>query len=111
MIKNALLHIALLLLFIGVFILGQYIGSERTKAEISKAPAEQVTIYKDFKMSEWKCEDTGHEWDLLQPTGYWINHTFNCWKKEMELEEYCFKFECSSDWYKNYYAELKSRNK
>lgn len=89
--------------------LSWYLGFHQGTKTVPKEVTKEVTVYRDFKLNEWKCEDIGHEWDLLQPTGYWINHDFQCWKKAMELEEYCFKFECSSDWYKNYYQELRSK--
>lgn len=77
----------------------------------SNIAPKEVKVYRDFKLGEWKCTDSNREWDLLQPTGYWINHNFDCWKKEMELDEYCFKYQCSTDWYKNYYQELKDSKK
>ena len=68
---------------------------EITTAECPMAPTVQTVTQMD---GGWKC--TSHEdydGDLLQPSGYWVNQIFDCWKKEMTIEEYCDKYPCSSN--------------
>lgn len=36
----------------------------------------------------WECERPEMETDLLQPSGYWIGATIDCWKLETPIKEY-----------------------
>lgn len=38
------------------------------------------------KYGDCSIKDSG---DLLQPSGYWVNYSLNCWKLEQTLQEYC----------------------
>ena len=53
------------------------------------------TIYRELnkvikvELAEgWECEKPEMDTDLLQPSGYWIGATIDCWKLETPIEEY-----------------------
>jgi hypothetical protein len=44
----------------------------------------------------YRCERReGSRTDLLQPSGYWVNDIFSCWKMEMTADEWCKTNPCS----------------
>jgi hypothetical protein len=36
----------------------------------------------------WKCDMPKKTYDFLQPSGYWIGDTVDCWKLETPIDEY-----------------------
>lgn len=54
--------------------------------EIEQKIVEEVELERG-----WKCDKPTMTTDLLQPSGYWIGDTIDCWKLETPIEEYRIK--------------------
>lgn len=36
----------------------------------------------------WECEEPKMDTDLLQPSGYWIGSTIDCWKLQTPIDQF-----------------------
>lgn len=56
----------------------------------AKCPDLEPTIVQNVTEIEgYKCrKNVGSETDLLQPSGYWVGVSFECWKLETPVDEY-----------------------
>ena len=52
----------------------------------------------------WKCDEPTITTDLLQPSGYWVGSTINCWKLKTPIEEY--SLEMCKKTKDNYWCDL-----
>ena len=76
-------------------VLGFFMGASFYTTPIEVTTAQCPTLAPEIKLVEmkegWRCEEPDYFTDLLQPSGYWINKTFNCWRLEMSVDEFCSK--------------------
>ena len=78
-----------LILVIGIGIIT--FTSSRNKIIINKCPSpviEQEIIEKVELEAGWICDKPKFTYDLLQPTGYYIGDSVECWKLETPIEQY-----------------------
>lgn len=54
----------------------------------------------------WDCEKPEMDTDMLQPSGYWVGATIDCWKLHTPIEEYKIE-QCAKTkddyWCKDFY--------
>lgn len=75
--------------FFGVWLILQTLP---LRAPVNITTAECPALASEVKMVEmeggWQCEEPESYSDLLQPSGYWINKRFDCWKMKQTIEEW-----------------------
>lgn len=78
------------LIFIGIGFLVGWRGMPHYQTRvISQTTYQEPTNVIKVQLEDgWECEKPKMDTDLLQPSGYWIGSTIDCWKLETPIEEF-----------------------
>lgn len=68
-----------------IWLLGLVITKNEIKINVTQCPE----LLKKVDIGDIKDCEVRYGSDLLQPSGYWINVNYNCWKLHTPIEDFC----------------------
>lgn len=67
------------------------LSKKMPQINVTSCPIVESTINREYiKFDGYDCTKIGgSDTDILQPSGYWIGTSFECWKLKTPIEEFC----------------------